>query len=260
MADFIPIPSSALGSALVEACGAQSNLRIGVQSYTDDGRHILGVCLDGANKGLALSVVPLDSDVQLSVGPHQVCAYAVENNAFKLPTGTKLVLNVGDDCDEDGVRETIGMAFDRNYTPLHVEVVFGGGRKAARTLPKHVVLPNGTVPNGKRSTLKPVVLPNGTILNRDMSLKAFCTWLNKYNRIYAPAFGVSRLVWCEEMSSSRADRNQVRVFYRLDLTDMRKKPCANVNNAIEAMENIINRNFYTDMRTDGDDTDGEPTL
>lgn len=243
MTDIIPLMTSALSTALVAACGTQANLRVQIEEYSgDDACHVLGICLEGPNKGLAIKVKKLDSDVQACATTQEVHMHALEGNALSVPAGTKLTLAIGGHGDETQMgrqirRFTIGAAFNPEYAMLQVDLVVDSGGRA-------------------RSQLKQVILPNGTVLNRDMSVRAVCAWLNKQNKIYASLFGVERLVWCEESSSWRSDRNQVRVFYRVDLHDQnRKKTCGNINRAIECMENLINRDFFEDMRTEGDTYD-----
>jgi hypothetical protein len=229
MTEIIPYMGSCMTKALVEECGAQVNLQIVVEEYrSDDDSLVLGMCLEGSTtKCMAVKLKKLDTDVQASATAHSLHMYAVQDNVLKVPVGTKLVLTVGDDCTEEGRRETIGLAFDSQFAVLSTELVICGAARKAR------------------SNLKQVVLPNGTALNRDMSVRAVCAWLNKQNQLYASFFGVTQLVWCEE-------RNNIRVFYHIDLKDWRKKPCGSVNNAIECMQGIICRDFFEDMRNEGD--------
>ena len=55
-----------------------------------------------------------------------------------------------------------------------------------------------------RSTLKSVVLSDGQSLNREGSMRAVSAWLDTCKHInadLAKAYGVDKLVWCEEVNS-----------------------------------------------------------
>lgn len=242
MVDIIPLEDSELCKVLKTACGTDANMRFIFEPYiASDGEAVLGICLEGAMKGLALKVLKIGENVTHVVPDYvrTMQVHAIEGNTLQVPVGTKLVLSVGQSCNEEGRCETIGIAFDVNTgAALMMELLISGVTPKAR------------------SQLKKAVLPSGTILNRDMTVRAVCAWLDKQNTIHAPSYSVNQLVWCEmpsSASSKSSSRNQTRVFYYVDLSDkMRKKPCGNANKAIEIMEQFCKSNFFKDMRDNGD--------
>lgn len=240
MTDCLPNPLSRFAHILKSTCGATVNLTFTLDSFSPSS-HPIGVCLDGIHTGKFLHCVKLDADVQCASLPEYVQVYAVESNAFNLPAGTKMTFRVGDKhaSDDEGFKEVVGVAFDSNCDALLVEFC--------------ICSVSSRKPRGQ---LKPVRMPCGAILNRDETMRAVSSWLKKKNAEFASACGVEKLVWCEEFASARADRNQVRAFYRVDLQDAnRKKSCPNAKSAIEHMEAITKCDFYKDMREIGDKLD-----
>lgn len=154
--------------------------------------------------------------------------FAFENNALGFEAGQRLVLKINKIDGEDN-SQSLGCAFDKDSLPFAVYI--------AQAAPK-----------GKRSSIKPVHIIGGQTLNREGSTRALIAWLDKHNKELAANFGVEKLVWCEQSSSGRSDRNQVRVFYRVDFADNKKKKvCANASIAIEHMQSFTQRDFYDDM-------------
>tara|TARA_B100001063_G_C16738392_1_gene543336 strand:+ start:893 stop:1609 length:717 start_codon:yes stop_codon:yes gene_type:complete len=229
--EFVPA-TSGLVQSLVAASGTLANLALCIEPYQNDSYHTLGICLDGPYKGKALKIVRRDQDVVTSdvVQSCTLKCYATEGNPLRLPTGTTLVLSIGDEIEEDDARrETIGIAFSASLRSLLVELVVCASIQKAR------------------SQVKRVTLSDGTVLNREMSIRAFCAWLDYQNKMHAHKFGVSQLVWCVHHGA----KSTTRVFWRFDFTDSSKKVCANINAAISHMEKVIGRDFLEDMRVDG---------
>lgn len=239
MVEFIPVASS-LAQALVAASGTLANLALRIELYQGDSQPILGMCLEGPCTGMALKIVAHDQDVVAAdfTLPTAITCYATEGNPLRLPVGTKLVLSIGEDKVEvDGRRETIGVAFDGAFRSLIVELIVCGATQKAR------------------SQLKRVTVPDGTVLNREMSIRAFCAWLDYQNKMHAHKFGLTQLVWCVHTTKSGGMRlgvTQTRAFWRYDFADGMEKVCANINSAIFHMEKMIDRSFLEDMRNEGD--------
>ena len=243
-----PNVGSRLLHAIASACGQsfRCNPRFTLAtSCPGNDAHAIGVCLSGAHMGKTLYVCLNDAhEVGADAQAMTVVLHMLEGNPLGLKPGAQMVLSVGnDECDEDVTSwDRIGLAFDAQLNVLPVDIGLNGAAPTAGN------------PKKQRSQLKPVVMPDGITLTRENSARAFVAWLTKCNEECAGKFGLEKLVWCEEVQSSRVDRNQVRVFYRYDVNDgMRKKTCANVNAAIDYIQAVTKRDFYEEMLSRGHD-------
>lgn len=202
----------------------------------DATQKLVGVCLyDCEHKGKHVCIDVADPTVFTTVqGAPPTCAFvAYEDNPFGMRTCDKfdLVLNTVSDVD------VIGLTFDSNMQPIKVGVKVSGTDDSAAS-------------KKSRVSLKAVQLAGGQTLSREASMKAVVAWLDKHNADLAPKYGLTKLVWCEEGSNSRACSGigVVRGFFRHDVNDGNKrKSLANASAAIEAMQHFTQTKFYDDM-------------
>lgn len=233
---FLPNSRSVLQQKLAHVVGPASNwnnwLCVGLSSnpYANcEGCLFLGICLQADETCKGLHVVLEWTSTMHFAQECDIEFFAYENNALGFEPGQRLALKIKKIQDGENNVQSLGCAFDQQDLPFTVDI-----------LP---VAPKTT----KRTSLKPVQLMGGQTLNREGSTRALIAWLDKHNSDLAANFGVEKLVWCEE-SSGRADRNQVRVFYRVDFADNKKKRvCANATSAIEYMQMFTQSDFYDDM-------------
>ena len=183
----------------------------------------MGVCTSGFMKGHML-VRRTSCTLMWCTVPFSSCIHMFASNIFGVLQGEAVQIFTSKNMVAD--KDTIATLLDTSNSRLSMKM-------------SRFIEPS---PKCNGISLKTVV-HNGTSLNAANAFKAAEAWLQKHNDEIAPIYGLSKLVWCERLSSKR------RVFYRVDMQDdMKRKTCANVGDAIQHMEKFTESCFYDDIR------------
>ena len=200
----------------------------------------IAICVSGPLQYMFLVVETEDAGGSFSYFPMQMTSEVVDvkcvafaDNPLGMISGENFTFSAIP-TDTTNVDHCLAFTIDDNMHPLAVCLSSDAAVVSQRK--KH------------RMSMKQVELQGGQILNREGSMRALQAWLDKHNADLAGSHGVSKLVWCEEVASSRSG-NTNRAFFRCDLLDgMKRKPLPNASAAIEAMQSFTKSDFYEDIR------------